>query len=312
MKIQKSRIILTILLLAIILLNVLQIGSFAVDSDIMIIKENDDKYLIYVNAITDESFSFAFSNTKEETDLHFIKSVTDNEGNNIAYIDNGLKNEFFNSKTYMWIKTADDKMVIEEKEITLEGTKTVAQLNQLDGLTKSITVQSTAEDKKIRINGEEGKTYFYQFAMDASEKEYDRLLTLVNEVSQYDENTNICTKLQAYNELYNLYNSLVANLNDEEWVEAQNLEITKPYDAKEGNKYVLWLRDSDGKLDVQFLTAYEKEVTTVTEKAKVEHVASALPYTYDEATVLFIALGAVLVAIFAILVFKVVSKKRRG
>ena len=49
MKIQKSRIILTILLLAIILLNVLQIGSFAVDSDIMIIKENDDKYLIYVN-----------------------------------------------------------------------------------------------------------------------------------------------------------------------------------------------------------------------------------------------------------------------
>ena len=93
MKIQKSRIILTILLLAIILLNVLQIGSFAVDSDIMIIKENDDKYLIYVNAITDESFSFAFSNTKEETDLHFIKSVTDNEGNNIAYIDNGLKNE---------------------------------------------------------------------------------------------------------------------------------------------------------------------------------------------------------------------------
>ena len=312
MKNKKAKMLMTIVLLAILLLSVLQIRSFAADSDIMVVKENDSKYLIYINNMTDGNFNFAFSNTKDETNLNYINSATDNEGNSIAYVDEGLKNQYFGSQVYMWVRTADDKVVVEGKEVTLDGVKTVAELNQLSDLTKKITVQSTAEEEKIKINGEEGKNYYYQFATKTSSEEYGRLLTLVNEVSEYNENTNVFTKLQGYNELYNLYNSLVANLSDEKWVEAQNLEITKPYDAKQDSQYVLWLRDSDGNLDVQFLTAYEKEVTTISEKAKIEHVTSALPYTYDEATILFVALGMVLIAIVAVLVFKVVSAKRRG
>lgn len=312
MKIKKSKILMTAILLVIMLLSVLQITSFAADSDMIVVKENDSEYLVYVNNMTGENFSFAFSNSKDEANLDYKASVIDNEGNHIAYVNEELKNQYFGSQAYVWVKTADDEVVIEGKEITLDGAKTVEQLNQLNGLTKTITVQSAAEDEKITINGEQNKTYYYQFAALTSSEEYDRLLTLVNEVSQYNEDTNVFTRLQAYNELNDLYNSLVANLSDEDWVEAQNLEITKPYGAKQDGKYVLWLRDSDGNLDVQILTAYEKEVTTVSEKANVEHVTSALPYTYDEATILFVALGVVMVAIVAILVFKAINAKRRG
>ena len=310
MKIKKSKILMTAILLVIMLLSVLQITSFAADSDMIVVKENDSEYLVYVNNMTGENFSFAFSNSKDEANLDYKASVIDNEGNHIAYVNEELKNQYFGSQAYVWVKTADDEVVIEGKEITLDGAKTVEQLNQLNGLTKTITVQSAAEDEKITINGEQNKTYYYQFAALTSSEEYDRLLTLVNEVSQYNEDTNVFTRLQAYNELNDLYNSLVANLSDEDWVEAQNLEITKPYGAKQDGKYVLWLRDSDGNLDVQILTAYEKEVTTVSEKANVEHVTSALPYTYDEATILFVALGVVMVAIVAILVFKAKEKKK--
>lgn len=318
MKKQKAKILMIIALLAILLLSVLQIKSFASDSDMVVVKENDNQYLIYVNNMTDENFSFAFSNTKEETNLNYLASATDNQGNHIAYVNEELKNQYFGSQVYIWVKTADEQVVVEGKEITLEGAKTVAELNQLEGLTKIITVNSAAEDEKITVNGDKNKTYYYQFAALNSSEAYGKLLTLVNEVSKYDEDTNVFTKLQSYNELYSLYNSLVANLNDEEWVEAQNLEITKPYDAKEGSQYVLWLKDSDGNLDVQFLTAYQvtkdvtEEVTTVSEKANIEHAETALPYTYDEATILFVALGVVLVAIVATLIFKAVKAKRRG
>ena len=265
--------------------------------------------------MTDENFSFAFSNSKDEANLDYRDSVKDNEGNYIAYVNEELKNQYFGSQTYMWVKTAEEEVVIEGKEVTLDGAKTIAELNQIDKLTKIITVQSTAEDEKIIINGDQDKNYYYQFAVATSSEEYERLLVLVNEISQYNQDTNVFTKLQAYNELNTLYNSLVANLDDEKWVETQNLEITKPYEAKQDSQYVLWLRDDSGNMDIQFLTAYEKEVqeevTTVTEKAKIEYVASVLPYTYDEATILFIALGAVIIAIVTILVFKAVKLNQR-
>lgn len=319
MKIKRAKILTAILLIAILLLSVLQIKSFAAESDIMVVKENDSQYLIYIDGMTSENFSFAFSNTKEEADLDYITSATDNQGNHIAYVTEELKAQYFGSPVYMWVMAESGDVVIEGKEITLDGAKTVAELNQLEGLTKVITVQVAENDEKITINGEENKTYYYQFATTSSE-EYGRFLTLVNEVSQFNENTNVFTKLQAYNELTDLYNSLVANLGDGDWVEAQNLEVTRPDNVENGEKYVLWLRDSDGNLDVQILTAHvntqrtevTKEVTTESENANIEHVESALPYTFDEATILFVALGVIMAAIGVILVYKAVSSKKRG
>lgn len=323
MKIKKSKILVTVILLVIMLLSILQIKSLAADLDTIIVKENDNQYLIYVNSLTGENFSFAFSNSKDEANLDYTDSAIDNEGNHIAYVNEELKNQYFGSQTYMWVKTAEGEVVIDGKEITLDGAKTIAELNQIDQLTQVITVKSaTAEDEKITINGDQNKTYYYQFAVATSSEEYARLLTLIEEISQYNQDTNVFVKLQGYNELNTVYNSLVANLDNENWVEAQNLEITKPYGAKQDDQYVLWLKDDRGNMDVQILTAYEKpqtmhgfetvqeETIVSVEKPTIKYVTSALPYTYDEATILFVALGVVMIAIVTILVFKIVKRKR--
>lgn len=312
MKMKKSKILATIILAVIMLLCILQLKVSAVNFNMIIVKQNDNQYLIYVKQIMNENFSFAFSNTKDKTQLNYITAEKDNKGRYIAYVDEELKNQFFNSEnTYIWVETKTGETVIDGELIKLKEAKTIEQLNQIKNITKNITVQSSAEEEKIKINGAQDKTYYYQFSVANATEDYSKLLTLVNEISKYDENSNMFTKLQNYNELYELYNSLVANLKDEDWVKAENLEITKPYDAKQNQQYVLWLKDENGNLDIQFLTAYEKTVTTVVQKANVKEVATALPYTYDDTTILFIALGVVVIAIIAIIIFKKINKNTR-
>ena len=62
-------------------------------------------------------------------------------------------------------------------------------------------------------------------------------------------------------------------------------------------------------MDVQILTAYEKEITIVEEQEKSKEITTALPVTYDETTNLFIALGIVAVAIIAVSAYKVMQKR---
>lgn len=312
MKITKNKMLLVLTLMVIILLSILPICGLAATSDILVIKENDNQYLIYMNGLLDQNFQFAFSNSEDATNLNYITAAKDNEGNYIAYVDEDLKIRFFGSEdTYLWVKNTNDEIVINGEKITINDAKTIEQLNILENLTKNITINSSAENEKIIINGEEGKTYYYKFFVAGSSEEYNRFLTLIENVNNFDENTNAYTKLQNYSELSELYNNLIANLNEDNWTEAKNLEIAKPYDAKEGEQYILWLKDSDGNMDVQILTAYVKEITVEEEQQKTEQIVTALPITYDDTTALFIALGAVVVAIVAVVAFKKLNKKNR-
>lgn len=310
MKKCKSK-ILVIVLLIILLLSILQINSLATNSNILIIQQNENQYMIYIESMINQEFEFAFSNSKEETNLNYIAFAEDTSGNNVAYVDSELKDSFFGTEdTYLWVKTSEG-IVINGEKITLNDSKTIEELNQIMDLTKRITVESTAEEEKIKINGKQDETYYYQFCVVNSSEEYTRLMNLVNKMSEFDENTNVFLKLQTHNELNELYKSLYSKLNNKDWVKAENLEITKPYGATENQQYVLWLKDGNENVDVQFLTAYEKTVTTVSEKANIKQVTSQLPYTFDETTTLFIILGAVTIAIIVILAYKKVNKNAR-
>lgn len=307
----KSKILVIIALVAIMLISILQIKSLATTTDMVIVMDNNNQYLIYVDGLLKQSFEFAFSNTENAENLNYIVSEEDAEGNSIAYIDEALKQEYFTTEnTYIWVKT-EDKMVINGEKINLDNAKTVQSLDSIKNITKNITVQSSAEQEKIKINGEDGTDYYYKFYVASSSEEYNRLLALVNEISNYSEKTNIITKLEGYSELQELYNSLVPSVDDENWIKAENMEITKPYGAKENEQYILWLKDSNGNIDVQFLTAYEKEVTLVEKVEKTEEVTVSLPVTYDNITGLVIALIVIIIAIVAIIVFKIINKKRR-
>lgn len=312
MRIKKSKILVTTILTVIFLLSVLQIELLATDSSIIVVKENDNQYFIYIDKVMNENFNFAFSNTEENAQLNYTTAAKDSDGNYIAYVNEQFKNQYFNSEnTYIWIKTKDEKIILDGEKITLDDAKMISQLNEVKNITKKITVNSTAEEEKIKINGEEGKKYYYQFDKLNSSEEYTKLLELTTEINKYDENTNTFLKLQKYNELYQLYNSLIANLENKNWVETTNLEITKPYDAKENEQYILWLKDENGTIDIQLLKAYEKTITTVSQRVEEKEVTSVLPYTYDDTTILFVALGVILVAILAIIVFKIVSNHAR-
>lgn len=312
MRIKKSKILVTIILTVILLLSFLQIETLATDSSVIVVKENDNQYFIYIDEVMNENFNFAFSNTKENAQLNYTTAAKDSDENYIAYVNEQFKNQYFNSEnTYIWIKTKDEKVILDGEKITLDDAKMTSQLNEVKNITKKITVNSTAEEEKIKINGEEGKKYYYQFDKLNSSEEYTKLLELTTEISKYDENTNTFLKLKKYSELYQLYNSLIANLENKNWVETTNLEITKPYDAKENEQYILWLKDEKGTIDIQLLKAYEKTITTVNQRVEEKEVTSVLPYTYDDTTILFVALGVVLVASFAIIIFKIVSNHAR-
>lgn len=308
----KSKMLVIIALVALMLISILQIKSLAATTDMMVIKENDNQYLIYVDGLLNQNFEFAFSNIEDASNLDYIVSATDNNGNSIAYVDEALKQEYFTAEnTYIWVQT-EDKVIIDGEKVDLNNAKVAQELDTIKNITKNITVESSAEQEKIKINGEEGTDYYYKFYVASSSEEYNRLLTLVDEISKYDEETDLITKLKGYSELQELYNSLVPSVNDENWIKAENMEITKPYGAKEDEQYMLWLKDSNGNIDVQFLTAYEKEVTLVEKVEKTEEVTVALPVTYDNTTGLVIALVVIVVAIIAIIAFKLISKKRRA
>ena len=313
MKNSKSKMLLIASLILIMLVSILQIKSIATNSDmLLIIKGTDNTYLIYVEELLNKDFEFAFSNNENGKNLNYIASAKDSEGNNIAYVNDNLKQSFFNSEnTYIWVKT-DEKVLIDGEKISLDNVKTIEQLKAIENVTNRITVKSDAEEDKIEINGNQNEKYFYQVFVPSSSERYDKLLNLADKIGKYDENTNVFEKMRTYNEFYDLYHSLVSELDNDEWAEAKNMEIIKPYDAKDGEQYILWLKDSNNNIDIQFLTAYKKEIKIIEEKEKIEEVVTALPVTYDDITVLVTSLGIVGLAIVAVVVYKIKTKKDRA
>lgn len=108
MKNRKSKIMLIASIILIMLVSVLPIKSLAVNSKMLLVKENDNAYLIYVEELLNKSFEFAFSNNESAENLNYITSAKDSEGNSIAYVDEELKQNFFNSEnTYIWVRTEE-------------------------------------------------------------------------------------------------------------------------------------------------------------------------------------------------------------
>ena len=308
----KGKIIIAFLLTIIMLVTILQIKSLAADpenSNKIIIQDNNGEYLIYIDGLLNEKFEFAFGSNAD--DLNYIDSIVDNEGNNIAFVDSELKAQYFNvENTYIWVRNENGTLISGE-EINLNDIKTAENIKKIENLTKNITVESGAEDEKIKINGKEGEDYYYKFFVAGTSEEYNEFINLVNQISKFDENTDMFTKLNSYLKLEEIYSKIVPNVEDSNWSKAENQEIAKPYGAKDNEQYVLWLKDSNGNIDVQVLTAYEKQVTLTETVQKTEEVVVSLPVTYDNLTGLFIALGAVILAIVFIIAFKIISKKRR-
>ena len=308
---------LKILLMAIII-GILTIGmpiiAYGTNESAVIVKQEDNSYIIYLKGYLDQEFKFAFSDDREvdETTLTFTNSAKDTvEGNNnIAY-----SNAEIVAKKYMFVKT-DAKTEIFEIDISDNITK--AELESISTVSKIIPIKLEQEQivNKVDENGtkitetvgvaklvnelENGK---YQLISRKSTTDNDNLFALA-ELLEKNQFTDKYTEIKASKEFFELADKLLGELKSEDWKTIENNTIKQPEEAQNGDQYILWLR-GENENDVHFLTSFREESREFIEK----EVKTILPYTYDNNTIL-IALAIVIIAIVIVAIRIVLLKKK--
>lgn len=306
-----------IFLLGVFLIATLLFGAtaYAANENLQIVKESDSRYLIYVKGNLDNTFEFAFADTVDEpAETEFKDAGKDaaENGNYIAYLD-----EYSTASKYLWVKN-NDGYVVEGTEVDLDNAMDKEDLELLESFTKIIDVDTTktnVEEKEIdgnKVTVTTGKLVFlndgkhlYQMFKVADSEEYAKFMDLAERIAKFNDDTNMYTKLEVYNEFGTLAVELLNNLDENAWIEVEGKEILQPEDAKNGDKYVVWLIEGDeqsGELDVQFLTSkYEEEKVT-------EKITTKLPVTYDDNRLLIVL--AVLVIATIVVSVRISSLKK--
>lgn len=304
---------------------VLQVTVNASNENIEIIKKSESDYLIYIKDNLDTDFEFAFSNNKDGSDLVFDKKAgldskpEDTKANKIAYINN-LTIGLFENQTYMWAKD-ENGYIVEGVEIDLNKAILATELEDMSNITKIIPVDltktSTTEKEvdnkkiittvgKVVLEESEGK-YQYILVKLPNSEEYDELLNLLTRISKFNKDTDMYTKVGVYNKFYKLYEKLKPT-NQDNWIEVENNEILQPDDTKDGEQYILWLKEdneTNSKIDIQFLTSTRQE----TEEKIVEKITTKLPVTYDNNILLIVLVILIIAIVIVALRIKSLNKK---
>ena len=273
----------------------------AANENIQLLQQSDTDYLIYINKHLGETFEFAFSDDKtvDKDTLTYLSAATDSAegGNYIAYI-----NSYTTEKQYMWAKNAEGTYFVEGVELDLNKAIPANELSAIQNVTKKIEVDTTQNqvDEKT-VNGNKvtvttGKAvlknegnYKYQIVKLPNTDEYNKLMDLAERISKINSNTDMYTKLELYTAFNNLYKKLSSELANTDWMNVENQEILQPEDTKNGDKYVLWIKNGET-VDAQFLTSkYEEKKVT-------EAITTKLPVTGDN-NILLIVLGILVVSI---------------
>lgn len=290
----KGIFLLGIFLMVSLLLTTTVYGS---NENVQILKESDQEYLIYVKDNLDKTFEFALSNdTTEPSEYKDAGKDAAEGGNYIAYID-----EYSTGNKYLWVKN-NEGYILEGVELDLTNVIDNEDLELLQSLTKIINVDTTktkVEDKEVngnKVKVTTGKLVFldegthkYQMFKVAESEDYAKFMDLAERVSKFSKDTNMYTQLEVYTEFANIATQLLTELEDD-WKDVEGNEILQPEDAKNGDKYVVWLIE-DNELDVQFLTSkYEEEKVT-------EKIETKLPVTYDDNRLLIVLIVLVIATI---------------
>ena len=264
----------------------------AVNDNLQIVKESDSKYLIYVKDNLDKTFEFAFADTTTEPASSEYKDAgTDaaSGGNYIAYLD-----EHSTANKYLWVKNSEG-YVLEGVEVNLDEAIRKADLEDIATVTKRIDVDTTktnVEDKEIDGNtvtvttgkvviNDEGEFKYQIFKVSDSE-DYADLMDLAERISKFNDDTDMYTQVEVYREFFDLFNGLARDLVAEDWKDIEKNEILQPSDAKNGDKYVVWILQDGDILDAQFMTSKYEEA-----KVK-EKITTKLPVTYDDNRLLIV------------------------
>ena len=311
------------LAVTIITITLLQSFSLAKSENVQMIKKSEKEYIIYVSNLIGSEFEFSFANKKDESkeNLVFTNSALDQEdnGNNIAYIDETIYNNYFDGKkeTYLWVKQGTEYKVEAEK-INLKDALTEEDIQELNNATKKIPVKfgelnlpaETVDGVKITrrmgtINIEDNSEteYSYKMLKSTEESKVEELINLANEMNKLDEK-NTYDKLSIYGQFKSLYEELKPS---DWWNVAENNVIKQPQESKKGEQYLVWIKNEQT-TDVQIMTCNDDYTPEYENKKIINKVITKLPIT-GESLALYITAAILIVLIVTVAILKVKNNK---
>lgn len=311
------------LAVTIITITLLQSFSLAKSENVQMIKKSEKEYIIYVSNLIGSEFEFSFANKKDESkeNLVFTNSALDQEdnGNNIADIDETIYNNYFDGKkeTYLWVKQGTEYKVEAEK-INLKDALTEEDIQELNNATKKIPVKfgelnlpaETVDGVKITrrmgtINIEDNSEteYSYKMLKSTEESKVEELINLANEMNKLDEK-NTYDKLSIYGQFKSLYEELKPS---DGWNVAENNVIKQPQESKKGEQYLVWIKNEQT-TDVQIMTCNDDYTPEYENKKIINKVITKLPIT-GESLALYITAAILIVLIVTVAILKVKNNK---
>lgn len=324
MKKQRLMLIISVMLIAVMVF-MPSYAKAATDEKLAVVNTSGN-YLIYIDGLLndEDGFEFALSNSKDETNLVYENSATDDAGNAVAYYD--AANQKFadvdiSKPVYVYVNGKKDMQGL---EVNLTESITSEELDNIEKITKRIPVTTDesveySEDVdglkvttivgSVRIEQDENNKnakYSYQMVrLPANDERYNTLWDLLTEFNENYNDMPVNEKINLSTEFSKLYTELI---NEAEWTEVKDkdLRIEQPEDAETGTQYILFLKEEvDGNVtyDAQFLTSaqdpFENYENVIKEEQVVVKRTSKLPITGDSIA-LFIALAVIIVAIILV------------
>lgn len=305
---------------------IISTSVLAANEDVQILKKSDSEYMIYISEHLDSSFEFAFSNDKNSNkeELNYKNAATDTaeeNANYIAYVDESLHSEYFGKTAYLWARTLNGEYFAQGIEINLADSTTESEVEIANNITKTIKVDTTntvtttemVDDVKVtKTVGkvdvlEEGTTYYQLVKLPSKTEDYNQFMKVAEQIANSKVEDNMYAELEVASTFAELYERLVPEVTDSNWVKVENNIVLQPEEAEDGEQYILWLKNEtseDTKLDAQFLTCfadYKPEVIS-------EKVVTKLPVTADDPT-LFIILAILVVALIVVCMLRMTTKK---
>lgn len=329
MKPLKLKWVVTIIIILAITLGI-QSMVLATNEEIQILKKSDSEYILYLKNHMESEFEFSFSNDQPEDvvkeNLRYRKSGTDSieDGNHIVYIDSELYTTYFSKPTYLWARTLSGEYFAEGIEIDLNDFVTDEDVEFINNMTEVIEVDTTntlvteeeIDDVKItrtigKIDIKEEGTIYYQIVNLPASEEYNEFMEIAETIANNQIPSGFYERLEITNKFSKLYNQLVPEIEDANWIEVTDNTILQPEDSEEGEQYIVWLKNEqegeETKIDVQFMTSFEDYKQEVIN----EQITTKLPVTYDN-PILFILLAILVILFIALLGIKAIINRKKS
>ena len=307
----KKVVVLTILMISIL---VISGNVFAANENIQIVKTETDN-VVYVKGMEKKDFRFASSTKKLDVDsleLNFVNALQDDEGNNVAVIEDTAK--------YLYIKNGDKKVI----EIDLSKAITQEEYAEIENITNRIKTEAITINQKdeqvgevkyeetvggLKITDSNAASYEYVLTKLPAEK-YSDLKEAANELNNSYSNKDVYSKIEFAKSLSALFSELTSKA---KFTKVEDMQILQPEDSVKGDEYVVLLKKvEDGKTtyDAKFMTSDRTEVEPEKEEETKEVKSTALLPKTGDSLVLFIILAVVIVAMIIVFIrMKKLQKK---